>query len=201
MKRAAFLDRDGVINEDLGYVHKIKDFRFATCIFELCRNLANAGYLIIVITNQAGIGKKMYSVEDFLDLNLWMVSRFLTENIPIAKVYYCPHDPLSTRCKCRKPSPYYVYEAQREFDLKLDDCMIIGDKETDVLACQSWASFERSADDLSAPDFLLSERYLIVNKNTWTHGFSVETTNALRLFDSVSDLNRALFPRGEGCSR
>jgi len=88
--RALFLDRDGVINHDSGYTSSAENFRFIDGIFDLCRAATRSGYLLIVVTNQAGIGRGYYSEEDFLALTEWMCDRFKVEVAPIADVFYCP---------------------------------------------------------------------------------------------------------------
>ena len=91
MTKALFLDRDGIINIDHGYVHKIDNFDFVEGIFELCKVAKKAGYSIFVITNQAGIARGYYSVADFEVLTKWMVGEFKKREIDIQHVYYCPH--------------------------------------------------------------------------------------------------------------
>ena len=91
--RALFLDRDGVINHDAGYTSSVENFRFIDGIFNLCRAARQLGYLLIVVTNQAGIGRGYYSEEDFLTLTEWMCDHFKLEGAPIADVFYCPFHP------------------------------------------------------------------------------------------------------------
>jgi D-glycero-D-manno-heptose 1,7-bisphosphate phosphatase len=135
MNKALFIDRDGVINVDKGHVFLIEDFEFSEGIFDLCRKYFNTGYLIIVVTNQAGIAKGLYSEEDFINLTDWMISQFKNNGITITKVYYCPHHPeISGSCECRKPEPGMLLQAVREFDLKISECIMVGDKESDLEA-------------------------------------------------------------------
>lgn len=135
MNKAVFLDRDGVINVDKGYVHKVEDFEFVDGIFELCEFFQRNGYLIIVITNQAGIARGYYTEEDFLKLTDWMLKEFKIRGIDIAKVYYCPHHPDFTGpCFCRKPQPGLILKAKDEFDIDLSNSFLIGDKESDIMA-------------------------------------------------------------------
>ncbi len=89
--KALFLDRDGVVNIDHGHVGKIEDFDFMEGIFELCQKAQNAGYLIIIVTNQAGIAKGYYTEEQFVTLNNWMKNEFKKKGIYITKTYYCPY--------------------------------------------------------------------------------------------------------------
>jgi D-glycero-D-manno-heptose 1,7-bisphosphate phosphatase len=135
MNEALFIDRDGVINVDKGHVFLIEDFEFSEGVFELCRKYLDAGYLIIVVTNQAGIAKGLYSEEDYQNLTAWMIEQFKLQGITISKVYHCPHFPeITGPCDCRKPAPGMLLQAVKEFDLDIKKCVLIGDKETDLQA-------------------------------------------------------------------
>ncbi len=135
MKKALFLDRDGVINIEKNYVYRINDFEFTKGIFDLCRQYQNDGYLIFVVTNQAGIARGIYSEKDFLILTDWMIKKFKEDGIDIARVYYCPHHPDFTgNCTCRKPEPGLILKAAEEFNLDLPNSVVIGDKESDIMA-------------------------------------------------------------------
>ena len=142
-KKALFLDRDGVINVDHGYVHTIEDFQLIDGIFDLCSIAISKNYLIIVITNQAGIGRGFYSVSDFELLTDWMYNRFSLEGVLISKVYFSPYHPvhgLGIYKKddfSRKPHPGMLIEAQADFNLRMSDCVLIGDKATDIQAGHS----------------------------------------------------------------
>lgn len=135
MKKALFLDRDGVINIEKNYVHNIEDFEFTEGIFDLCRKFQNEGYLIIVITNQSGIGRKLYDANEFKNLTKWMIDQFRRNGIEISKVYHCPHHPDFTgKCNCRKPEPGMILQAASEFDLELSKCILVGDNKSDIQA-------------------------------------------------------------------
>jgi D-glycero-D-manno-heptose 1,7-bisphosphate phosphatase len=135
MNRALFIDRDGVINTDKVHVYETERFEFTDGIFDLCRKYADAGYRIIVITNQAGIAKGYYSEHDFMVLTSWMIEEFRHRDIEIAAVYHCPHHPDFTgKCDCRKPEPGMILKAVGEFDLDISACVLIGDKESDLEA-------------------------------------------------------------------
>ena len=140
MNKALLLDRDGVINHDPGYTHKIESFVFNEGIFELCKGFAQAGFQIFVITNQAGIAKGYYSELDFLKLTDWMQQRFLDKGINIAKVYYCPFHPEASIAAYkkdsfdRKPNPGMILQAKKEFSLELSRSVLIGDKAHDIQA-------------------------------------------------------------------
>ena len=135
MNRAFFIDRDGVINLDKVHVFRKEDFEFNKEVFEICRKYSEEGFLILVITNQAGIAKGIYSEADFRKLTRWMVGQFKKRKIKISKVYHCPHHPDATGpCECRKPNPGMLLQAIKEFDLDISACVLIGDKETDLEA-------------------------------------------------------------------
>jgi D-glycero-D-manno-heptose 1,7-bisphosphate phosphatase len=135
MNRALFLDRDGVVNVDKGHVYLRKQFEFTQGIFDLCKKYAGEGYLIIIVTNQAGIAKGIYTEKNFKDLTKWMVRQFRKKGIIITKVYHCPHHPdVNGICDCRKPAPGMILQAIRDFDLSVSECILIGDKETDLEA-------------------------------------------------------------------
>jgi D-glycero-D-manno-heptose 1,7-bisphosphate phosphatase len=135
MRKALFIDRDGVINVDKGHVYTREEFEFTEGIFDLCRGYSEEGYLIIVITNQAGIAKGIFTEADYKKLTEWMISRFQDNGILISKVCYCPHHPDFTGyCKCRKPEPGMILNAIEEFDLDITKCILIGDMETDLEA-------------------------------------------------------------------
>lgn len=140
MNKAVFLDRDGVINKDTGYVYKAEDFHFLNGIFHFCRVAQKNGYLLIVVTNQAGIARGYYTEDDFLALNRWMLERFKEEGIQIASVYYCPFHPkhgigiYRQDSKDRKPNPGMLLKAQDQFQIDLSHSVLIGDKDSDIEA-------------------------------------------------------------------
>jgi D-glycero-D-manno-heptose 1,7-bisphosphate phosphatase len=138
--KALFLDRDGVINHDYGYVSKKKDFDFIDGIFELARSATLKSYVICVITNQAGIGRGYYSEEDFQSLTDWMCGQFKKKKSEIAKVYYSPYHPIhgighyKKDDYSRKPNPGMFIQAQIELGIDLSKSIFIGDKLTDMSA-------------------------------------------------------------------
>jgi D-glycero-D-manno-heptose 1,7-bisphosphate phosphatase len=135
MNKALFLDRDGVINVEKDYLHKIEDFEFIDGIFELCKHYHKLGFLIVVVTNQSGIARNFYTEKDFDVLTAWMLKEFFSHDIDVKKVYYCPHHPdISGQCTCRKPNPGMLLQASKEFNIDLDNSIIIGDKERDIQA-------------------------------------------------------------------
>ncbi|MFH0843287.1 MAG: HAD family hydrolase [Bacteroidota bacterium] len=145
MNKALFLDRDGVINIDKGHVYLRVQFEFMPGIFDLCRRYAFEGYLIIIVTNQAGIAKGIYTEKDFCDLTSWMLDRFSSEGVNISKVYHCPHHSENTGiCGCRKPAPGMILQAIIDFNLDISQCVLIGDKETDLEAGRRAGILERN---------------------------------------------------------
>lgn len=136
--KALFLDRDGVINLDKGYVHKIGDFIFTDDIFKITSYFQKKGYLIIVVTNQSGIARGFYSADDFLELTDWMIFEFSLRSIKIEKVYFCPHHPdFDVACDCRKPNPGMILQAAKDLNIDLEESILIGDNQSDIIAGQS----------------------------------------------------------------
>ena len=137
---ALFLDRDGVININHGYVCRPEEFEFIDGIFELCRTAQGLRYLLIVITNQAGIGRGYYSEADFHLLTDWMRDVFAREGVTIDGVYFCPYHPehgvgdYKIESPCRKPAPGMLLQAAKEFEIDLSRSILIGDKESDIQA-------------------------------------------------------------------
>ncbi len=130
-QKALFLDRDGVINIDHGYVYNIDDFTFSKGIFELLQLFIKKGYLLFIVTNQSGIGRGYYSLDDFKVLNVWMLQSFQKENIEIQSVHYCPHAP-EKNCLCRKPKVAMINEILKDNDINLASSWLIGDKQSDI---------------------------------------------------------------------
>ncbi|WP_286232613.1 D-glycero-beta-D-manno-heptose 1,7-bisphosphate 7-phosphatase [Thalassotalea sediminis] len=143
MNKALFLDRDGIINIDHGYVYQQQDFEFAEGIFELCQHAAKLGYLLIVITNQSGIARGKYSESDFHALTQWMKTEFSQHHCSITDVYFCPHHPTKGKgqylkaCECRKPKPGMILNAAKAHNINLKQSVFIGDKISDMQAAES----------------------------------------------------------------
>jgi D-glycero-D-manno-heptose 1,7-bisphosphate phosphatase len=138
--KALFLDRDGVINHDYGYVHKIDNFDFIEGIFDLVREAKQKDYLVIIATNQAGIGRGYYSEEDFIFLMDWVRDKFLLNKGYIDDVYFCPYHPIHGKglyrkdSNLRKPKPGMFQKAARNHEIILSDSILIGDKTSDIEA-------------------------------------------------------------------
>lgn len=137
---AAFLDRDGVINVDHGYTYRIEDFAFVPGALDAATRLHRAGYTLVVVTNQSGIGRGLYSEADFARLTHWMSAQFSAAGAPLAGVYWCPHHPTDAQgiyrrdCDCRKPAPGLLLQAARELDLDRSRSILFGDKRSDLQA-------------------------------------------------------------------
>ena len=134
--KTVFLDRDGVINKEVGYLHKIQDFEFIDGVFEACLYFKSLNYQIIVVTNQSGIGRGYYDEDDFHIINNWMLEQFKNKRIEILDVFFCPHDPESN-CDCRKPKPGMLNQANEKHNIDMEKSWMIGDKEADVAAANS----------------------------------------------------------------
>jgi D-glycero-D-manno-heptose 1,7-bisphosphate phosphatase len=143
MNKAIFLDRDGVINKEVNYLYKIADFEFIDGVIEALKYFQNNGYILIVVTNQSGIGRGYYDRDDFLILNSWMLSTLEEHGVFIKKVFYCPTAPEGKDMRndedrgednCRKPSPNMLLKAKKEFDINMENSYMIGDKEIDIEA-------------------------------------------------------------------
>jgi D-glycero-D-manno-heptose 1,7-bisphosphate phosphatase len=131
MYKALFLDRDGIINIDYGYVSSIEKFEFTQDIFKLLTLFQKKGYLFFIVTNQSGIGRDYYREEDFQILTQWMLQKFEQEGIAITKVHHCPHTP-ETKCHCRKPAIGMIEKTIQTYNIDLSNSWMIGDKQSDI---------------------------------------------------------------------
>ncbi len=137
---AIFLDRDGVINVNHGYVYTRENFNFIDGIFDFARHAHSQNYKIVVITNQAGIGRGYYTEEEFYQLSDWMCEQFLVAGAPISRVYFSPYHPTAGIGKylkddfSRKPYPGMIFQAQMDLDIDIKSSLLIGDKISDILA-------------------------------------------------------------------
>lgn len=137
-KPALFLDRDGVVNKNHGYVHKISEFQFFPEIMEICRLAQNAGMLIVIVTNQSGIGRDFFTETDYFTLTNWMISEFMREHIKINLVLHAPESPTKMKADFarRKPSPAMILEAANDLNLDILGSILIGDNESDMSAAE-----------------------------------------------------------------
>jgi D-glycero-D-manno-heptose 1,7-bisphosphate phosphatase len=139
---ALFMDRDGVINIDYDFVHKVEEFDFVPGIFELTRKARDHGYRLVVITNQSGIGRGLFTQRQFDDLCAFMCAEFLRQGVEIAGIYVCPWHPIhqgalpARDSYWRKPSPGMILEAALKLHLDIARSVFIGDRHTDILAAK-----------------------------------------------------------------
>jgi len=136
MQKVVFLDRDGVINKDTGYLFLVNDFEFIEGIFVALRHFISRGYKLIIITNQSGIARGYFSENDFTILTKWMIEKLSINGIEILDVLYCPHLP-EDNCSCRKPNPGLLLEANKRHNIEMQCSWMIGDKEDDIKAANS----------------------------------------------------------------
>ena len=131
MKKAVFIDRDGVINVEKDYLYKIDEFEFIEGVFDSLKYLQDIGYLLFIITNQSGIGRGYYSEAQYEMLTNWMLSEFNKKGIEISEVEHCPHMP-DANCSCRKPKVGMISNILKKHDIDLKNSWLIGDKSSDI---------------------------------------------------------------------
>lgn len=142
-KRAVFLDRDGVLNVDNGYVSIVDDFEFIEGAIEACIKLKEKGYLLVVITNQSGIARGYFSEEQFNTLTEWMDWSLVDRGVELDGIYYCPHHAekgigeYKIDCECRKPKPGMLLNAIEDLNIDVTESFLVGDKVSDIQAGQA----------------------------------------------------------------
>lgn len=138
--KAAFIDRDGVVNEELDYVYRTEDFHVLPGVVEGLRLLQGRGWKLVVVTNQAGIARGLYTEADYQHLTAHMRALFAAQGITLDGVYHCPHHPdhgvgaYRIDCRCRKPRPGMLLQAAADLGLDLAESVIVGDKQSDLEA-------------------------------------------------------------------
>lgn len=179
-RKIIFLDRDGTINADTGYIHKIDDFFFMPNVIESLKLLKNHGYEFIIVTNQSGIARGIYTIDDFWKFNNHLIAQLAKHDIEILKTYFCPYHQTEGVNKykkdmpCRKPKTGMLEQAQKDFAFDKRDCWMIGDK---LIDAQTGYNFEIKSilltnmpldDSLPYPDFvannILEAAHIISNK-------------------------------------
>lgn len=130
---AVFLDRDGTINKEIHYLHEPDKFEFTDNAIEGIKRIYNAGYKIIIISNQPGIGLGYFSKEDFFRVNKRMLKGLSESGILVDKIYFCPHSK-SEQCECRKPGQKFIKQAVRELNLNVSQSWFVGDRTSDIEA-------------------------------------------------------------------
>ncbi|NBB55996.1 D-glycero-beta-D-manno-heptose 1,7-bisphosphate 7-phosphatase [Pantoea vagans] len=137
---AIFLDRDGTLNVDSGYVHEIDDFQFIDGTIEALQKLKAMGYALVVVTNQSGIARGMFTEDTFMRLTEWMDWSLADRDVDLDGIYFCPHHPEANveefrqECDCRKPQPGMLLTAQEELHIDMAASYMVGDKLEDMLA-------------------------------------------------------------------
>jgi len=139
-KRAVFLDRDGVVNVDNGYVSEVDDFEFIEGVIEACKTLKAKGYLLVLITNQSGIARGYFTEDQFHTLTEWMDWSLADRGVDLDGIYYCPHHSekgigeYKVDCDCRKPKPGMLISAIEELNIDVSRSILVGDKVSDIQA-------------------------------------------------------------------
>jgi D-glycero-D-manno-heptose 1,7-bisphosphate phosphatase len=142
-RKAAFVDRDGVINVESGYPYRVEDFVFLPGAIDGLQRLQAAGYLLVVITNQSGIARGLYTEADYLRLTAYMQQRLLAAGVQLSAVEHCPHLPdaqiarYRVECDCRKPLPGMLQRAAAALNIDLSASVLVGDRATDIQAGRS----------------------------------------------------------------
>ncbi|PWC13778.1 D-glycero-beta-D-manno-heptose 1,7-bisphosphate 7-phosphatase [Brenneria corticis] len=137
---AVFLDRDGTINIDHGYVHEIDQFQFIEGVIDAMRELKNMGFALVVVTNQSGIARGKFTEEQFMQLTEWMDWSLADRGVDLDGIYFCPHHPEQGNeeyrqvCDCRKPQPGMLVSAQRHLNIDMAASYMVGDKAEDMQA-------------------------------------------------------------------
>lgn len=177
--RLIFLDRDGVINYDRGYVGQVSEFEFIKPVFAVMQQFVNEGFLPVVVTNQSGIGRGYYSENAFHAVSQYMQQIFKHHQLPYVPVYYCPHHPTAAKseylqdCNCRKPAPGMLLQAAQDLHANLSHSVLLGD---------SWRDMEAgAAAGLPAQCFINNQKPLqpILHKSRIFHAESVQAVPAL----------------------
>jgi D-glycero-D-manno-heptose 1,7-bisphosphate phosphatase len=137
MKKAIFLDRDGVINHDPGdYTTSITEFTILPDVIPTLIRWSEQGYVIVVITNQGGIAKERYTLDDFYEIDDYMKSKFLEAGVNYLETYFCPHHDAISHCLCRKPHSGMVEKAVAKHCIDPNQSVMIGDKWRDLEAAE-----------------------------------------------------------------
>lgn len=138
--KVAFLDRDGVINYNYGYVGASERFELLPGVVEGLLKLKRAGFELIIITNQSGIGRGYFTINEYRSLTDYYENMLSKSGVQFLEIYFCPHYQYSEHveyrkeCDCRKPKPGMIYEAVRKYDIDLSDSILVGDSLTDIQA-------------------------------------------------------------------
>lgn len=141
--KAVFFDRDGTLNEDVSYLHRIEDFKWCEGAIDAIRYCNETGYLVIVATNQSGVARGYFSEEDIKTLHMWMNEELMAHNAHIDAFYYCPHHEhgavaeYTKVCGCRKPMPGMIDRACEEYDIDRAQTFFVGDRDLDMKCAEN----------------------------------------------------------------
>jgi D-glycero-D-manno-heptose 1,7-bisphosphate phosphatase len=165
--KAAFIDRDGVINEDRAYVYRPEDFKFIPGSIDALRALRAAGFLLVLITNQSGIARGLFSEAQYLELDAHLRQQLSDAGVSLDRAEYCPHLPDAVvaeyrrDCECRKPRPGMILNAARLLNIDVSQSILVGDRSADILAGRAGGVgrcfLVRSGQALSAGDIQLAD--------------------------------------------
>jgi len=139
MQKAIFLDRDGVINSDIGhyYIYRIEDFIINEGIISSLKRFQEAGYMLFIVSNQGGVAKGVYSCEDVNKVHAYLTGILNENTISIQEIFYCPHHDSVAACECRKPSPYMINQAITKYKIDTNNSYLIGDSKRDIEAAEA----------------------------------------------------------------
>jgi D-glycero-D-manno-heptose 1,7-bisphosphate phosphatase len=141
--KVAFLDRDGVINTEVNYLHRINDFEYTHKCKDALLQLIKKGFKLIIVTNQAGIAKAIFTEEEYYKLTDFYKEDLFKDNILIHDIFYCPHHVdgvlknFSIECNCRKPKPGMFIDAIEKHNIDINSSIMVGDKISDIDAAES----------------------------------------------------------------
>ena len=141
--KVAFIDRDGVINEDVGYLHKWVDFKYKSSVKAALKKLKDFDYQLIIVTNQSGISRGLYTENDFKVLNDKMIEDLKNSEINLLDVFYCPHyvggkiKKYAVDCECRKPKPGLFLKASAKYRVDFSKSVMFGDQRSDIEAAMA----------------------------------------------------------------
>jgi len=172
-RKVIFLDRDGVINHEVGYLHRISDFKFIDEQFSSFSYLKQIGFSFVVVSNQSGIARGFYTEEDYRHLNKWMIGEFKRNNIDILDTFFCPHGP-EDKCRCRKPNNGMLLDAIEKYSIDLENSWMIGDKESDITAAKNSGI----------------KKTILVRSG---HNIDEKTTKANYVINSIKDINKIIY--------
>ena len=140
--RAIFLDRDGTINVDKGYLYRKEDIEYLDGVIDALRILYNMGFWLVIVTNQSGIARGYYTEQEFMELDAWIKADLKKYGVRIRATYYCPHctegviTKYAKKCICRKPKTGLFWKAKEELNINMGRSFVIGDKMRDLMICR-----------------------------------------------------------------